>query len=550
MVCAFNLTSTTLFSFKNTNHISSWIGKFFEASTEVPSLNRGEGLSYISQNSTINDFSIGSGTSLLEFLSFILISLYILGVVLSFSRYLYSFYRVKKIEKSADFIKMDELNKEFSNCIDLLNIKKEIPLLESSLVKTPIIMGVFSPKVILPKGFWDSFSVKEGRYIFLHELTHYKNKDLFINHITAIFQIIYWFNPLIWYALKEMKVDREIVCDITVLTSLNEDYHLEYGHTIINFASTLFKSSPFLQVADIGGGKNQIKRRIVEIASFKNENYKTKFKSIVALSLLSLLVFSLAPFLSVRASSEAYYSLKGENINDIDLSKQFNNRDGSFVLYSPTSNSYEVFNRDGSTKRLPPNSTYKIYSGLLALENGIISPNDSKQLWNGENYEYNEWNKEQDLNSALKNSTSWYFRNLDKSLGIKNIKEYLTYMGYGNCDVTGGLENFWVNSSLKISPLEQVNLLAKVYYNSFNFNVDSINAIKEAMLISSKDGISLYGKTGTSGGDNGIGWFIGFLEIEGTPYFFSTSLTGDSSSTGKNAADLTFDILKNLNILK
>ena len=55
------------------------------------------------------------------------------------------------------------------------------------------------------------------RYILLHELQHYKHKDAIASYLMNLFGVLYWFNPLVWYALKEMRSDREVACDTSVL---------------------------------------------------------------------------------------------------------------------------------------------------------------------------------------------------------------------------------------------------------------------------------------------------------------------------------------------
>ena len=61
------------------------------------------------------------------------------------------------------------------------------------------------------------------RFMLLHELQHYKHKDLLFNVIMNIAGIVYWFNPFVWLAIKEIRTDREIACDTSVLQMLNKD---------------------------------------------------------------------------------------------------------------------------------------------------------------------------------------------------------------------------------------------------------------------------------------------------------------------------------------
>ena len=70
--------------------------------------------------------------------------------------------------------------------------------------------------------------------MLLHELQHYKHKDAIASFLMNLARVIYWFNPFVWYALKEMRNDKEVACDTSVLNMLDEDTYEDYGNTLIN----------------------------------------------------------------------------------------------------------------------------------------------------------------------------------------------------------------------------------------------------------------------------------------------------------------------------
>lgn len=74
------------------------------------------------------------------------------------------------------------------------------------------------------------------RFMLLHELQHCRQKDTRIVFLMNLAGILYWFNPFVWYALKEMRCDRELSCDSAVLHLLDETDYQAYGNTLINFA--------------------------------------------------------------------------------------------------------------------------------------------------------------------------------------------------------------------------------------------------------------------------------------------------------------------------
>lgn len=205
---------------------------------------------------------------------------------------------------------------------------------------------------------------------------------------------------------------------------------------------------------------------------------------------------------------------------------------------------------DHATLRTAPNSTYKIYDALFGLEEGVITPDNSLLAWNGEVYPFEAWNADQTLQSAMHSSVNWYFQTVDKQLGSDVLSDYMQKIGYGNQDMSGGISNYWLESSLKISPIEQVELLVKLYTNDFGFAPEHVDAVKSSIFLSSSEAGRIYGKTGTGrvDGHDINGWFVGFLETTDHTYFFATNIGADKDAAGSNASEITLSILSDLNI--
>ena len=191
-------------------------------------------------------------------------------------------------------------------------------------------------------------------------------------------------------------------------------------------------------------------------------------------------------------------------------------------------------------------------SALFGLEEGIITPEDSLIAWNGENYPFEAWNADQTLQSAMSASVNWYFQSVDEQLGAADLSKYIQKIGYGNENMSGDFSSYWMESSLKISPIEQVELLTKLHNNSFDFSPENINAVKDAIRLSSSDAGTLYGKTGTGrvDGKDVNGWFIGYIETADNTYFFAVNIGADGDATGSAATEITMSILSDLQIWK
>ena len=132
---------------------------------------------------------------------------------------------------------------------------------------------------------------------------------------------------------------------------------------------------------------------------------------------------------SLKQKKEATYVYE-------DLSAYFAGYDGCFVLYDPENNAYKIHNKEKSTKRLSPNSTFKIYNSLIGLESGVLKDENTMFKWDGTKYEIESWNRDHTLASAISNSVVWYYKKLASQVGEKTMQEYIDKIGYGNKDIS------------------------------------------------------------------------------------------------------------------
>ncbi|MDK0837705.1 penicillin-binding transpeptidase domain-containing protein [Dorea formicigenerans] len=157
----------------------------------------------------------------------------------------------------------------------------------------------------------------------------------------------------------------------------------------------------------------------------------------------------------------------------LDLSANFNGITGCAVLYSPSENKYSLYNKDMAEQEVSPYSTFKIISTLIGLHNDIIKDETSTMNYDGTQYPNSEWNENLTLQKAFQTSCIWYFHQIINSAGEQEVKKELSELEYGNCDVSAWegsninpykeLNGFWLGSSLKISPYEQVGVLSKIW---------------------------------------------------------------------------------------
>ena len=500
----------------------------------------------------MNDFTLSINSKTPYIVGYILLGIWIVGIFAMILLVIKSFLRLRDLEKSALPLQNQEVRRLYRHCLEEMEIRREIPVYSTAFLTSPIIVGLLKPCIYLPIHLISDYHESDMRYMLLHELQHYKHLDAIASYLMNLTGVVYWFNPLVWYALKEMRNDREVACDTSVLNMLEEDNYEDYGNTLINFAEKV-SLTPFPFTAGLGGNMKQMKRRIINIASYEKPTFMKRLKGMTAFLLTAVLLLGLAPFISTYASDESYYhwDSSSENISYVDLSAYFEEYEGSFVLYDLKNDAWSIHDKEHATLRVAPDSTYKIYDALFGLEEGVITPEDSFIAWDGENYPFEAWNADQTLQSAMSSSANWYFQSIDEQLTSADIYSYIQQIRYGNENLSGDLSTYWMESSLKISPVEQVELLIKLHNNSLGFSSENINAVKDSIRLSSSDAGTFYGKTGTGrvNGQDVNGWFIGYIETADNTYFFAANIEADSNATGGNATEITTSILSDMNIL-
>ncbi len=451
------------------------------------------------------------------------------------------------------FLQPDQaLSLALKECQPVIPCHGRVKLRQSRGIKGPLTFGLFTHYIVLPKSTTQQLSFGEIKNILLHELCYIKNKDIFLNHLMCALRAVYWFNPLVWYAFSRLRSDRELFCDDSVLARLpSEKERLYYGYTLLNFAGSSL--SAFSTASSAGGPKKQLQERILAISRYKKETPEKRWQSILVCLLTVLIALGQVPLMSAFASGSDHYTPPGDiTLTAENLDAYFGSTSGCFVLYDQSHDRYQAWHPEKITERSSPFSTFKIYSALNALEQGVITPDSSLLKWDQQPYPFEAWNQDQDLASAMRHSVNWYFKRLDAQSGISELNQFYQSIGYGNAEVGRSTEDYWNASTLKISPLEQIDLLRKLRENAWGFSTQNIEAVKNALLLSDSPDCRLYGKTGSGkvNGQNVSGWFVGYVETPDNTCYFATNLQDSANATGPAAAQLTLSILQDMGILQ
>ncbi len=181
-----------------------------------------------------------------------------------------------------------ELLRFFSEAKAEFHVHRPIRLIENGQVQSPAIMGLFHPTLLLPVDVREKFDARELRFIFLHELAHLKRGDVLVQTLIALLQILHWFNPVLWFAFRRMRIDREPATDALVLSRTGEDEKERYGLMLIKLLEHFNQRHSLATLVGILEDKDQFKRRFSLIARFTRGAYGWSVMGIALMVFLSV----------------------------------------------------------------------------------------------------------------------------------------------------------------------------------------------------------------------------------------------------------------------
>lgn len=168
----------------------------------------------------------------------------------------------------------------------LAGMHSKVRLLVSSKVQTPMLIGFFSPVILLPSG---QITDRDARFILTHELTHFRRKDLWKKLLVSTVQCIHWFNPFVYMLNRDFLYWLETSCDEHVVRFLSRDQRKEYGHLLINYAP-VFRHAGSRQYVSFTSCRHKLERRISIMLKSNMLKFNKRFHFLLGLVLAAALV--------------------------------------------------------------------------------------------------------------------------------------------------------------------------------------------------------------------------------------------------------------------
>ena len=332
-----------------------------------------------SQNS--HEFLISSGIDKIEFTKENLIAnesgkifvyIWISAMAIIFLYYIItSFVMRKRIGKEE--VKDKKILKILENCKKQMEVEKEIKLIKQDYKKVPCIYGLFNTKILVTDEVLEK-DEESLKYIFMHELAHFKRCDLILNKLLILITTIHWFNPIIWFCFKQIRQDMELKADEMVLNKIEKDEEKEYAKTLVRLLPISKEEKEPVKLLCVTDGKKNMERRIKMIKL--SDKFK-EYKALIGITTL-LIILCVGTFIFTRIKPQEEQEVSKTNL------VQYFETPNRIVYKEKDKDNYYVFNQGESSYTDILN---EIISGFDSKENGqMLSKEEIEKIEKNENY--------------------------------------------------------------------------------------------------------------------------------------------------------------------
>lgn len=198
---------------------------------------------------------------------------------------------------------------------------------------------------------------------------------------------------------------------------------------------------------------------------------------------------------------------------------------GTIAVHEIDSDHIDVYAPTRAAEPRIPASTFKILNSLIILETGALPSADELVTWDGVERQVEVWNQDHSLRSGIEVSAVWMYQQMAREVGEEQMSFWVSEAGYGNADIGGGIDQFWLSGDLRISPLEQIDFLTRMVEGGLPFSDETVAAVRDILVRESGDGWAWSHKTGTSlSSTPDLGWLVGIAENEDRTWVFALNV--------------------------
>jgi beta-lactamase class D len=213
-----------------------------------------------------------------------------------------------------------------------------------------------------------------------------------------------------------------------------------------------------------------------------------------------------------------------------DLAKRFieEGTAGTFVGYKVDDYLIIASDKDRSGEAKLPASTFKVPNSLIALETGVVEDPDKDIFkWDGVKRDIEAWNRDHTMRSAIAASAVPVYQEIARQIGQERMQKYVDLLEYGNRNIGGGIDQFWLTGDMRIDPVQQIDFLDRLRRGVLPISKRSQDLVRDILPVTKVGDATIRAKSGLLGAESGkpsLGWMVGWVEKGDTPTVFALNM--------------------------
>jgi beta-lactamase regulating signal transducer with metallopeptidase domain len=219
---------------------------------------------------------------------YLIVTIWVLGVALFMLRLLSSISYVYYLKSKMNFPADEYWQELLDGLAAKVNVQKGIELVESALVRSPMVIGHLKPVILFPIGAINRLNPNEVEAILAHELAHVMRNDYALNIIQSVIEALFYFHPAVWWISAQIRAERENCCDDVAIELCGNS--MTYAKSLVSVQEMAYYS-PQMAMAFAGkSGKNQLLMRVQRVLNQPQNKTNIREKLITTCLLVALMV--------------------------------------------------------------------------------------------------------------------------------------------------------------------------------------------------------------------------------------------------------------------
>jgi len=201
---------------------------------------------------------------------------------------------------------------------------------------------------------------------------------------------------------------------------------------------------------------------------------------------------------------------------------------GTFVGYKVDDYLIIASDKNRSGEGRLPASTFKIANSLIALETGVVQDPDKDVFkWDGVKRPIEAWNRDHTMRTAIAASAVPVYQEIARRIGQERMQKYVDLLDYGNRNIGGGIDQFWLTGDLRIDPLRQVDFVDRLRRGVLPISKRSQDLVRDILPVTKVGDSMIRAKSGLLGAERGqpsLGWMVGWAEKASAQTVFALNM--------------------------